>query len=236
VRSAAGSTMEVALWSPGRGGRLKSAHQTSTPEGSCSVLGAQRSWVGRARFLERNRVPLLTGGYFPAGPSPSVMARLCCPGREGGRQVAVLLKATRTAFERGTHPCRASICENAHRCLCVVQMDLLLCLSCHRLYPLAQGSHVASAGAWHQPPRHAEQWPELAQSLERRGTCRSPRRCGRSRGGSGGPAARHGALPAARRRPRHPQGQPQLSGPVWCAQSAFPTHHTNPVAVRSTST
>ena len=39
------------------------------------------------------------------------MARLCCPGREGGRQVAVLLKATRTAFERGAAPAFRASCS-----------------------------------------------------------------------------------------------------------------------------
>ena len=98
--------MEIALWSPGRGGRLKSAHQSSPEaQGSCSVLGAQRPIPGREHVGGCFRAPPLTGGCCSAGPSPSVMARLCCPGREGGRQVAVLLKATRTAFERGTHPC-----------------------------------------------------------------------------------------------------------------------------------
>ena len=71
VRSAAGSTMEIALWSPGRGGRLKSAHQSSTPEaGSCSVLGAQSSKLGRVRFSTCISVPPLTGGLLLRRPQP----------------------------------------------------------------------------------------------------------------------------------------------------------------------
>ena len=207
--------MEIALWSPGRGGRLKSAHQSSTPEGSCSVLGTQRYNVGRARFLERIRVLPLTGGYCHAGPSPGVMARLCCPGREGGRQVAVLLKATRTAFERGTRPCRASICEQRAQmpprnadgtlfCVCALS-GFIWSREAFPLPVMAPGGKCQS---------RCLRWLRAFSAL---GMCRSPRRGGRSRGGPGGPAARHGAVPAAGGRPRHPPGQPQLSGPLGCA-------------------
>lgn len=36
-----------------------------------------------------------------AGPSPAVMARLCCPGRECSKQLLQLIKAARATFEQG---------------------------------------------------------------------------------------------------------------------------------------
>ena len=125
--------MEIAVWSPRRGGSAQVSSPGQRPR------GRKRSCIGHSRYAsvsfwnlasarkprtpfpqnfksgsaERAEPPRLS--Y--AGPSPGVMARLCCPGRECGRQLAVLLKATRSAFERGT-PLRPLPDYYSNACVC----------------------------------------------------------------------------------------------------------------------
>ena len=98
------------------------------------------------------------------------MARLCCPGREGGRQVAVLLKATRTAFERGTHRCCEVLAKHTHLPRQDRDGTVSRCLS---LVKGPRPRHLAaSAGCWMLSAKACRAVPVLTWSLQHaRGLC-----------------------------------------------------------------